>query len=67
METHKHCTCGFSTEYPICNGTHKVVNKVRKSIVEKIEEIELIETEGPNMTHPRVVKDKAIRAAKGQL
>lgn len=66
METHNHCVCGFSTEFPACNGTHKVVNKVRKSIVEKLQEMEIIEAEGPTMTHPRVVKDKAIRIAKGQ-
>jgi len=30
------CTCGFSTEYPVCNGTHKVVKKVKDKIVENL-------------------------------
>ena len=33
------CTCGFSTEYPTCNGTHKVVKKVREEIARQIEGI----------------------------
>ncbi len=33
------CSCGFSTEYPECNGTHKVVSKVRKKIAEDVQEL----------------------------
>jgi len=35
------CTCGFSTEFPECNGTHKVVKKVKEQIIKDIEEIGL--------------------------
>jgi len=35
------CTCGFSTEFPQCNGTHKVVKKVKEQIIKDIEEIGL--------------------------
>jgi len=26
------CGCGFSTEYPMCNGTHKVVKEIKDKI-----------------------------------
>lgn len=35
------CACGFSTEYPICNGTHKVVKEVKNKIIAEIEKIPL--------------------------
>lgn len=35
------CSCGFSTEYPECNGTHKVVKQVKDKIIEEIEKIPL--------------------------
>jgi CDGSH-type Zn-finger protein len=35
------CTCGFSTEYPNCNGTHKVVKSVKEKIISQIEQIPL--------------------------
>jgi CDGSH-type Zn-finger protein len=35
------CTCGFSTEFPECNGTHKIVKKVKEQIIKDIEEIGL--------------------------
>ena len=31
------CICGFSTEMPNCNGTHRIVKAVRESIVKDIE------------------------------
>lgn len=31
------CTCGFSTDFPDCNGTHKVVKKVREDLANKVE------------------------------
>lgn len=33
------CGCGFSTDYPECNGTHKVVKDVKDKIIEAIESI----------------------------
>ena len=30
------CACGFSTEYPNCNGTHKVVKSVKDKIIAEI-------------------------------
>jgi len=35
------CGCGFSTEYPVCNGTHKVVKEVKDKIIANIEQIPL--------------------------
>jgi hypothetical protein len=35
------CTCGFSTDYPNCNGTHKVVKMVKAKMLQKINEIDL--------------------------
>lgn len=33
------CSCGFSTEYPKCNGTHKVVKEVREKIAEDVKQL----------------------------
>ncbi len=33
------CTCGFSTKYPLCVGTHQVVDSVKEKIIEAIEAI----------------------------
>ena len=35
------CGCGFSTEYPECNGTHKVVKAVKDKIISEIEAIDI--------------------------
>jgi CDGSH-type Zn-finger protein len=35
------CGCGFSTEYPACNDTHKVVKTVKDKIITEIEKIPL--------------------------
>lgn len=35
------CGCGFSTEYPECNGTHKVVKSIKDKIISEIEAIDL--------------------------
>ena len=35
------CTCGFSTEYPNCNGTHKIVKTVKDKLITEIEKIPL--------------------------
>ncbi len=44
------CSCGFSSNYPQCDGTHKVVSKVRKSIGDEISLTAL-------PTHPDVASD----------
>jgi CDGSH-type Zn-finger protein len=33
------CNCGFSTEYPECNGTHKIVKNIKDKIIETIQSI----------------------------
>lgn len=33
------CSCGFSTRYPECVGTHKVVQSVKDKIIEAVESI----------------------------
>ena len=35
------CGCGFSTEYPNCNGTHSVVKQVKDKIIEAVEAIDI--------------------------
>lgn len=35
------CGCGFSTEYPNCNGTHKVVKQIKDKLITEIENIPL--------------------------
>lgn len=35
------CGCGFSTEYPVCNGTHKAVKEIKDKIISEIEKIPL--------------------------
>ena len=37
------CTCGFSTEFPKCNGTHKIVNNVKGRILDEIDSITTLE------------------------
>lgn len=33
------CACGYSKNYPICDGTHATVKKVKIDIVNKILEV----------------------------
>jgi hypothetical protein len=56
------CTCGFSTEYPTCNGTHKVVQKVREEIARQIEGILYTHenAEGMKMLAANVARGKSI-------
>ena len=35
------CSCGFSTDYPNCNGTHKIVKSVKDKIIQEVEKIPL--------------------------
>jgi hypothetical protein len=59
------CSCGFSTEYPECNGTHKIVKKVRDQIVKDIEAINL--SEGSNTSLNALgMKMLAIEIASGK-
>jgi hypothetical protein len=35
------CKCGYSTEYPDCNGTHKIVKAVKEDIIKQLEDIDI--------------------------
>jgi CDGSH-type Zn-finger protein len=35
------CSCGFSTDYPNCNGTHKVAKAVKTKIIQNINALEI--------------------------
>lgn len=35
------CKCGYSTEYPDCNGTHKIVKAVKDDIIKQLEDIDI--------------------------
>lgn len=37
------CLCGYSTDYPNCNGTHKAIKKLKQDIIDKINDIDLEE------------------------
>lgn len=60
------CGCGFSTEYPNCNGTHKVVKTVKDKIISEIEKIPL-ESNGMqlNALGMRMLVVDIIKKAKG--
>lgn len=60
------CGCGFSTEYPECNGTHKIVKSVKDKIIEQIEQIPL-ESNGLqlNALGMKILVIDAIKKAKG--
>lgn len=60
------CGCGFSTEYPVCNGTHKVVKDVKNKIIEAIEKIPL-ESNGAqlNAVGMKMLVIDVIKKAKG--
>jgi CDGSH-type Zn-finger protein len=60
------CGCGFSTEYPVCNGTHKVVKAVKDKLIAEIEKIPL-ESNGAqlNALGMRLVIIDVIRKTKG--
>jgi CDGSH-type Zn-finger protein len=60
------CACGFSTEYPICNGTHKVVKEVKNKIITEIEKIPL-ESNGAqlNALGMRMLVIDVIKKVKG--
>lgn len=60
------CACGFSTEYPSCNGTHKVVKAVKDKIITEIEKIPL-ESNGAqlNALGMRLLVIDVIKKTKG--
>ena len=35
------CSCGFSRNYPECDGTHKIVKLVKNKILIEIEKIDI--------------------------
>lgn len=60
------CGCGFSTEYPVCNGTHKVVKEVKDKMIAAIENIPT-ESNGAqlNAVGMKMVAIDAIKKTKG--
>ena len=60
------CACGFSTEYPDCNGTHKVVKAVKDKLITEIEKIPL-ESNGAqlNALGMRLLVIDVIKKTKG--
>lgn len=60
------CGCGFSTEYPMCNGTHKVVKEVKDKMISEIEKIPL-ETNGSqlNALGMKMLVIETIKKTKG--
>jgi CDGSH-type Zn-finger protein len=60
------CGCGFSTEYPVCNGTHKVVKEIKDKIIAEIEKIPL-ESNGVqlNAVGMKMLVVDVIKKAKG--
>jgi CDGSH-type Zn-finger protein len=60
------CTCGFSTKYPLCVGTHQVVKIVKDKIIEDIEKISLEENGSQlNALGMKMLVIDAIKKAKG--
>ncbi len=58
------CSCGFSTEYPSCNGTHNVVKAVKNKIIADIEAIDI--SDGKlNGLGMKMLVIEAIKKAKG--
>lgn len=58
------CACGFSTEYPNCNGTHKVVKQVKDKIIEAVEAIDISDGKLNGLGMKILVLD-AIKKTKG--
>ena len=57
------CGCGFSTEYPTCNGTHKVVKTVKDKIIADVEAVSL--ESGLSNEEFRALMISIIRKSKG--
>lgn len=58
------CGCGFSTEYPECNGTHKIVKEVKEKILSEIESIDISDGKLNALGMKMLVVD-AIKKTKG--
>lgn len=58
------CTCGFSTKYPQCVGTHSVVKQVKDKITEAVEAIDI--SDGKlNGLGMKILVIEAIKNTKG--
>ncbi|MEY3378217.1 MAG: hypothetical protein RLZZ328_1377 [Bacteroidota bacterium] len=58
------CGCGFSTEYPECNGTHKIVKSVKEKIIADIEAIDISDGKLNSLGMKMLVVD-TIKKSKG--
>lgn len=60
------CTCGFSTAYPECNGTHKAINALKSKLIAEIEAIPMGESNNQlNALGMKMLVIDAIKKAKG--
>lgn len=58
------CSCGFSTEYPSCNGTHNVVKAIKNKIIADIEAIDI--SDGKlNALGMKMLVVEAVKKVKG--
>jgi len=58
------CSCGFSTDYPECNGTHKIVKSVKDKIIAEIEAIDI--SDGKlNALGMKMLVTEAVKKVKG--
>lgn len=56
------CKCGFTNEESLkCDGTHKLVKKIREQIAQEIEAIELISS----VSNALGIKIQAAKIARG--
>lgn len=60
------CTCGFSTDYPNCNGTHNAIKALKDKIIQQVEAIPL-ESNGAqlNALGMRMLTIDIIKKTKG--
>lgn len=58
------CGCGFSTDYPECNGTHKIVKSIKDKIITEIENVN-IDASHLNALGMKMVVIDIIKKAKG--
>ncbi len=59
------CSCGFSTEYPECNGTHKIVKEIKDKLISEIESIDI--SDGKlNALGMKMIVIETIKKIKGQ-
>jgi CDGSH-type Zn-finger protein len=58
------CSCGFSTDYPECNGTHKIVKSIKDKIIAEIEAIDI--SDGKlNALGMKMLVTEAVKKVKG--